>query len=64
MPVEDSDAHLDWTASARSFRRLTGEPGVGKTWLLDVAADIALAAGTWVLRATARLSIHSLAVPL
>jgi predicted ATP-dependent serine protease len=30
---------------------LTGEPGVGKTVLLDVAADVAAAAGTKVLRA-------------
>jgi DNA-binding CsgD family transcriptional regulator len=52
--VAEVDRIRAFVATARSdggALLVTGEPGVGKTGLLDAAADIALAGGTRVLRA-------------
>jgi hypothetical protein len=43
-------AFLDWPADDTALL-LRGEPGAGKTVLLDAAADAASAANVWVLRA-------------
>jgi len=45
------DAFLDQARSGGAALLIFGEPGAGKTVLLDAAAEIALAAGTQVLRA-------------
>jgi predicted ATPase len=44
-------AFLDRAGTDGEALLLSGEPGVGKTALLDAAADAASEAGTWVLRA-------------
>jgi DNA-binding CsgD family transcriptional regulator len=44
-------AFLDRAGTDGEALLLSGEPGVGKTALLDAAADVASEAGTWVLRA-------------
>ncbi len=44
-------AILDRAAADGAILLLCGEPGAGKTVLLDAAADMASAAGAWVLLA-------------
>jgi DNA-binding CsgD family transcriptional regulator len=49
--LELLDAFLASAATNGGALLLTGEPGVGKTGLLDITADVAAAAGSRVLRA-------------
>ena len=44
-------AFLDWAAADGAALLLRGEPGAGKTVLLDATADAASAAKAWMLRA-------------